>query len=309
MSAGCSASPSIPAFGDERLRLRLLHGDDPGDAQPREPLHRERRRRGGRKRDGAPRPRQPLERDEPQRRSPPFRDGREALRGRRRERNSVQRANAGEPARQASPHQLRTAASRPTTLSTRARAGKNRAIWAMGLRNPFTFGDSAGNGPDLHRRRGQTPSGKRSTTVRRGRTTAGRRPKGRPRIPAIETPIYTYPSTRHRRCARSRAGPSTTPRPLSSQRLRRRLLLRRLLRRMDPAAGCGGLLYGRFHLRERVLVSPVDLDVGSRRNSLLPDPRRGHEHRRRVRDPVHAEHRSDDHRVRRRARSSPSESP
>ncbi len=55
-----------------------------------------------------------------------------------------------QPARQDHPHEsrrrIRPRRSRPTTRSSATASGKNRLIWALGLRNPFTFSVQPGTG-------------------------------------------------------------------------------------------------------------------------------------------------------------------
>jgi hypothetical protein len=63
--------------------------------------------------------------------------------------------------------------------------GKNRAIWALGLRNPFTFAfNPAGNELFLSSMMSAKAPGRRSTRARRAPTTAGRPRKVPPRIRA-----------------------------------------------------------------------------------------------------------------------------
>ena len=128
-----------PNFAVNQLRLRLLHRDEPDRSQSHQPLHRQRRRRGGRQRSRPPRSRQPEQRDQSQRRrartsarteSSTSRSARTPTRPtRRRSRNLL-----GKMLR------LNTDGTIPTDNPFYASAtGKNRAIWALGLRNPFTF--------------------------------------------------------------------------------------------------------------------------------------------------------------------------
>ena len=72
-----------PGLRLERVRLPLLHGDDTEHAQPRQPLHRVGRRRRGGQRASPARSEPALCSAQPQRRRPPLRQGRQALRCRR----------------------------------------------------------------------------------------------------------------------------------------------------------------------------------------------------------------------------------
>ena len=79
-------------------------------------------------------------------------------------------------------------------------AGNNRAIWALGLRNPFTFAFNP-DGPSCSSTTSVRTRGKRSTTGERAPTTGGRRPKGRQRIPVRrdrDTPTTTATADRAR---------------------------------------------------------------------------------------------------------------
>ena len=146
--------------------------------------------------------------------------------------NGAQRADADQPARARSCASTPTAASRPTTRSSQRPTGNNRAIWALGLRNPFTFAFSPAPAGCSSTTSARTP-GRRSTTASPGRTTAGRRPKGRPttrRFRRRSSP--THDSARHRlRDHRRRFyNPPVAQFPAS---LHGQLFLRRLLRRLD----------------------------------------------------------------------------
>ena len=183
---------------------------------------------------------QPQRRHQPQRRRDPLRPRRQALRRRRRQRQrrtmprrssnllgKILRINADgtDPRRQ--------------PLLRHRRPGNNRAIWALGLRNPFTFAFQPGTGRCSSTTWARTP-GRRSTTASPGPTTAGRPPRGLPTNPRFRaTRPFATPTTASSRAARSPAARSTTPRPPVPGRLRRRLLLRRLLQRLDPAARPG----------------------------------------------------------------------
>ena len=71
-------------------------------------------------------------------------------------------------------------------------AGLARAIWAYGLRNPFTFAVQPGTGRIHINDVGET-RGKRSTSAPPAPTTAGRAPKGPDNIGAsVTAPLFTY---------------------------------------------------------------------------------------------------------------------
>ncbi len=132
-----------------------------------------------------------------------------------------------------------TARSRPTTRSTRPPRGKNRAIWALGLRNPFTFAFQPGTGRIFINDVGREHLGGDQRRARRrqlrladdrgrdlGSATSRRR----------SSPTATARGTT---AARSPAARSTTRSRAVSRGLRRRLLLRRLLRGLDPTTRRG----------------------------------------------------------------------
>ena len=260
-----------PAFAVNQLRLRLLHGDDADDTQPHQPLHRQRRRRGAGQRGRHPRARQSQQRDQPQRRRLGLRSRRQALRRRRRERERRERAVAGQPARQDAAPQRRRHRSRPTTRSTPRRpartARSGRSACAIRSRSRSAAAPAACSSTTSARARG-----KRSTTASPAPTTAGRTPKDR--RPIRGSCRRATPTTRPaRRCAITGGAfytPLTVQFPAS---LRRRLLLRRLLRRLDPQARSGER-QRRHGLcdRHRVAGRP---EGRRRRRALLPGARGG----------------------------------
>ena len=90
--------------------------------------------------------------------------------------------------------------------------GNNRAIWALGLRNPVhVLRSSPGPGGCSSTTSVRSP-GRRSTTASRDRTTAGRRPRAMTTNPNFRSPLFVYGHGRRRttRAARSPAAPSTT---------------------------------------------------------------------------------------------------
>ncbi len=124
---------------DQPVRVRLLHRHDAGHPQPHQPLHRQRRRRGRRQRGGAARAEQSQRRDEPQRRRARVRRRRQAVRGRRARTPTAPTRSRSTTCSARCCGSTPTARSRPTTRSSAPTTGNNRAIWALGLRNPFTF--------------------------------------------------------------------------------------------------------------------------------------------------------------------------
>ena len=108
----------------------------------------------------------------------PLRPGRQALHRRRRQRQGRQRADAERTGSARSCGSTPTAPSRPTTRSSARPTGDNRAIWALGLRNPFTFAFQPGTGRCSSTTWARTP-GRRSTTASPARTTAGPPRRGR----------------------------------------------------------------------------------------------------------------------------------
>ena len=132
-----------------------------------------------RQRSGDLRPRQPERRDEPQRRRARLRPRRQAVRGGRRERQRRERAVDVHRARQDAPPQRRRLDSRPTTRSTATTSGKNRAIWALGLRNPVHVRASIRWAPSCSSTTWARTRGRRSTRAAPAPTTAGPRRRGR----------------------------------------------------------------------------------------------------------------------------------
>ena len=207
----------------------------------------------------------------------PLRPRRQALRRRRRQRQRRQRADAEQPARQDAAHQRRRLDSRPTTRSSTRRRGDNRAIWALGLRNPFTFAFQPGRPAACSSTTSARARGRRSTTASPARTTAGRRPK------ATSTPTggnagYTAPAVRLPHSGATTTGCAITGgafyNPASPQfpaQYVGDVLLRRLLQRLDPPVRSGdgtgfGLRHGHFEPRGR--------EGWARQRPVLPGSRR-----------------------------------
>ncbi len=184
-----------PNFLPNAVRLRLLHGADARrrtTASAASPPNGD--VAGCRQRGHPSRAQQPDERHEPQRRRDPLRADGKLYVAVGENANSANSQIADEPAR------ARSCASTadgtiPTDnpFFTTADAANNRAIWALGLRNPFTFAFQPGTGPDVHQRRRARTPGRRSTTESPAPTTAGRRAKGDCSNPSyVPDPFYTY---------------------------------------------------------------------------------------------------------------------
>ena len=266
-----------PRLRDQPLRLRLLHGREPG-REPRRALHGERANPDV----ADPASAQvildniPLAVRLPQRRRAALRARRQALHRGRREPHGGNAQSAQLDDGQAAPRSTPTARSRPTTRSTRHRQS---AIWALGLRNPFTFDIEPGDRADLHQRRrpGHLGGDQRGVRSRRPRTTAGRPPRARRPTRASRRRSTTTRTVRP--AARSPAARSTTRRRRNfPAELRRRLLLRRLCggwierRRPDDQARADRFATG--------IAGAGRIDVGRGRQPLLPRARAGRGHRR-----------------------------
>ena len=159
--------------------------------------------------------------------------------------------------RQDAAPQRRRLDSRPTTRSTATTSGKNRAIWALGLRNPFTFAFNPVGHRDVHQRRGREHVGGNQRRPRRRQLRLARHGGADERSALHQrraTPTTTASGVRDHRRRLLRAADGAV-----SQRLRQRLLLRGLLRRLDPEArsGAGNSVAG----FATGISSPVDLKV------------------------------------------------
>ena len=233
-SAACSASPSIRT-SQQSVRVRLLHGDHADRSQSHQPLHRQRRRRRARQRGRDPRSRQPQRRHEPQRRrartsartasSTPPSARTPTARTRRRWRNLL-----GKMLR------INSDGTIPTDNPFFGTAtGTNRAIWALGLRNPFTFAFNP-HGPEMFINDVGQSTWEEINDGLAGANYGWPTTEGPTSDPRFVSPRYAYDALAAA-AARSPAARST--RRCNAQfpgRLRRRLLLRRLLRRLDPPA-------------------------------------------------------------------------
>ena len=93
-------------------------------------------------------------------------------------------------------------------------SGKNRAIYALGLRNPFTFAFHPSTRPDVHQRRRPEHLGGDQRRPARAPTMDGQTPKARPQTRGSSR-RYTPTAAAQARHARSPAGRSTRQRPSS----------------------------------------------------------------------------------------------
>ena len=147
--------------------------------------------------------------------------------------------------------------------------------------------------------------GRRSTTASPARTTAGPTPRGRRATRGFRSPVYSY--ARHDRDDGLRDHRRRVLQPADDAvpaELRRRLLLRRLrrdwIRKLDP-----GDRATRSSTSPPAIAAPVDLDVGRRRQPVLPRARR---RARSIAIALHRQPRPDASRRSRRARRCPSAS-
>ena len=210
------------------------------DPQPREPLHRQRcqsGRRGSGERSAAPESAEPELGDQPQRRRDSLRHRRQALHRGGRERQQRQLR------RRSTPRWARCCASTPDGSIPSDNpffsqtTGINQAIWARGLRNPFTFAVDPHERPHACQRRGRGHVGG-GQSRRRGlelRLAADRgKQSGRRRGRALSDSHLS--ATRGGRSARSpvaafyRPTTATFPAEYAGP-----LFLRRLLRRASSA--------------------------------------------------------------------------
>ena len=165
-----------------------------------------------------------------------------------------------------------TARSRPTIRSTGSASGKNRAICALGLRNPFTFAFNPGAVADVHQRRRPEHVGRDQRRHRRAPTTDGRTPKARRPTRASSARRYAYNHSGGG-CAITGGAFYAPAIHAVSRRVPQRLLLRRLLRRLDPQARSRGRQQRR-DLCDRHLVSGRS-QGRRRRQPVLPRARLG----------------------------------
>ena len=220
-----------------------------------------------------PRPAPALRSAQPQRRRAPLRPRRQALRRRRRQRQREQRAVARQPLGKIL--RINPDGTIPTDNPFYTTAtGQNRAIWALGLRNPFTFSFQPGTGRMFINDVGQATWEEINDGI------AG----ANYGWPTTEGPTTTRASAA--RCSPTRTAtaddrlrdhgrhvlqPAGRAVPAA---VRRRLLLRRLLhrwiRKLDPAAGNSVATSRAGPRRRRPHVGPTA--------PLLPRARLGRPH-------------------------------
>ena len=154
---------------------------------------------------------------QPQRRRPPLRQGRQALRCRRRQRQLEQRGDARQPAREDPAHQLgRLDPDRQPVLQHGDRPEpRDLGATGSGIRSRSPSSPAPAGCSSTTSGRGR---GRRSTTASPARTTAGRPRRARAATRASGTrSSTTATATARRPAARSRAARSTTRRPGSSR--------------------------------------------------------------------------------------------
>ena len=172
--------------------------------------------------------------------------------------------------------------------------GMNRAIWALGLRNPFTFAFQPGTGRMFINDVGQNTWEEINEGVA-GANYGWPDTEGPTSDPRFRAPLYAYPhgAGTPTGCAIT-GGAFYNPQDVVQfpAELRRRLLLRRLLQRLDLQARAVEL--HRDAVRDRHLVARRP-EGRRRRRALLPRARR-REHDRRGRED-HLRERAAEHHV------------
>ena len=139
--------------------------------------------------------------------------------------------------------------------------GRNRAIWALGLRNPFTFAFNP-SGPEMFINDVGQKTWEEINDGERGANYGWPTTEGTTTDPRFVSPRYVYNHTSGRvRDYRRRL--LLSPLNPISQRVPQRLLLRRLLRRLDSQARPARRR--RRHLRDRDQLSRGSEGVGRRR--------------------------------------------
>ena len=184
--------------------------------------------------------------------------------------NATNAQTLDQPARQDPAHQPRRHRFPPTTRSSPRLPARTSAIWALGLRNPFTFSFQPGTGRMFINDVGAEHLGGDQRRHRRLelRLAHHRGPDRRPALPQPDLRLSArqHPDDGLRDHRRRVLQPAQRAVP---GLLRRRLLLRRLLRRLDPQARSGRRKHGR-RLRLRRLW-PGRPRRRTRRRPLLPD--------------------------------------
>ena len=163
-----------------------------------------------------------------------------------------------EPARQGAPPEQPTAPFPTDNPFYTSATGKNRAIWALGLRNPFTFAFSPSGSSMFINDVGQIDLGRDQRRRAAARTTAGRTPKAR-------RPIRASPA--RATATRTPAAPAPSPAARSTRPPRAQFPSDYLndyffadycagwIRRLDPANGNAVTTFATG------IASPVDLKV------------------------------------------------
>ena len=114
--------------------------------------------------------------------------------------------------------------------------GNNRAIWALGLRNPFTFAFQPGTRADVHQRRRRERPGRRSTTASPASNYGWPTTEGADDQPALPVAALRLRPRQRRTTGCAITGgafynPATVQFPATYVG---QVLLRRLLQRLDP---------------------------------------------------------------------------
>ena len=158
-----------------------------------------------------------------------------------RERERRERPDADEPAGQDAADQLRRHRSRRTIRSSAAASGMNRLIWAMGLRNPFTFAFQPGTGRMFINDVGQSAWEEIDDGIA-GSNYGWPNTEGTTSDPAYRSPLFVFGhgSTSTTGCAITGGAFYNPVDAAVSRELRRQVFLLRLLRRLDPPVRSGG---------------------------------------------------------------------
>ena len=232
-----------PQLRHQPLRLRLLHGADAAartTASAASPPNGDVAAAGS---EVVLLDLRPLSRrHQPQRRRHALRPRRQALRrASARTPNGAELADARRTASARCCASTPTARSRPTTRSTPQTTGDNRAIWALGLRNPFTFAFQPGTGRMFINDVGQNTWEEIDDGIA-GANYGWPITEGATDGPALPQPAVRLPHGPNDTPACAITGGTFYNPPTSSfpAELRRRLLLRRLLQRLDQRVRPGG---------------------------------------------------------------------
>ena len=138
-------------------------------------------------------------------------------------------------------------------------AGSNRAIWALGLRNPFTFAFNPAGSRAVHQRRRAEHAGRRSTTASPAPTTGGPIRKARRPTRGSGARVYSYHHSTANVCAITGGAFYSPLTPQFPAEYAQRLLLRGLI---APAGFAGWTWRPAGSANSRPgFRSPVDLKV------------------------------------------------